>query len=211
MRLQSLVWCMTLSLTSTLFQTLQAVRYPSSEDYAADTSQSEPENRVQFERIKTVDPRDYRDKDKETKALSRNQKGNKSTDIYNLKEQRRKTEDDTKDSKEIKSVGKSRYRDVSVDYEAEGQESQARYYSEWDHQGAAGPAPWPDQGWNKRYPVNVLSNSLQQEMMLMEVLQDKVRANKTAEGYRGFHNNLMEMLGKSECCTYHLLAKRQLS
>lgn len=167
---------------------------------------------MQFERIKTVDPRDYRDKEKETKALSRNQKGhNKSTDIYSLKEQRRKTEDDTKESKEIKIVGKSRYQDVSADYEVEGQESQARYYSEWDHGGTAGPAPWPDQGWNKRYPVNVLSNSLQQEMMLMEVLQDKVRANKTAEGYRGFHNNLMEMLGKSKCHTVFIFYTRDSS
>lgn len=169
---------------------------PYSENDAELYPENGPKNHIGFERIKTIDPSDFSSKGKE-KVINRNQKNSSkiSSHFVHLKQQLEKTENETKESLEVEK-GQSRYLEAPVAYD--GVVSRPRYYPEWENQASPSPGPWVDDGWNKRYPVNVMSNSLQQEMILMEVLQEKVRANKTSNDYRGFHNNLMEMLGKSK-------------
>lgn len=144
----------------------------------------DPENLVQYERVQTLEPaRHHRTTDNK---LFNNQKTpvKSANSFLTYKEQRRKTDEESKESEEsVNGLGRSRYLESPVDYE-----TQARYYGgEWEP-------------WDKRRPVP--APVLSQEMMLMEVLGEKVRANKTAEDYRGFHNNLMEMLGKSKLHFY---------
>lgn len=178
--------------------------YPKQSQYSDNDAELDPEraprNHITFERVKTIDPSDIKGKEK---LVNRNQKNSSkiSSHFIHLKQQLEKTENETKESREVeKVVGQGRYLETPVDYD--GVVSRPRYFPEWENQAAPSPGPWVDDGWNRRYPVNVMSNSLQQEMILMEVLQEKVRANKTADDNRGFHNNLMEMLGKSKFSFY---------
>lgn len=146
-------------------------------DHVQSRDSVDPENLVQYERIKTLEP-GHRTDNKESKVHSQKNPAKGASSFFTYKEQRRKTSEESKESEEsVNGLGRSRYLESPVDYE-----TQARYYGEWDP-------------WDKRRPVP--GPVLSQEMMLMEVLGEKVRANKTAEDYRGFHNNLMEMLGKS--------------
>ncbi|XP_046683241.1 phenoloxidase-activating enzyme-like [Homalodisca vitripennis] len=168
-------------------------QYPEKE---VDGLKSDLGNHVNYERVQTIDSPESKEEGKE-KAIRNQKNASKLSNFLNFKEVQGKT-DGTKESEDVvRTAGKSRYLESPVDYEAA--DSRARY---WDDQRGT---HWPNSGWDKRYPVGVLSNSLQQEMMLMEVLQEKVRANKTAEDYRGFHNNLMEMLGKMipQTCWYN--------
>ncbi|XP_054280242.1 tryptase-like [Macrosteles quadrilineatus] len=143
--------------------------------YDDDLSQDH-RNHIRFERVKTIESSEAK------KEKTRNQKNtSKMLNNFSNHKELGKTDDETKESQEINT-------------DLDSQEPEARYYSDY------GTSPW-----NERYPVNMLSNSLQQEMMLMEVLQEKVRANKTMDDHRGFHNNLMEMLGKMipQTCWYN--------
>lgn len=151
-------------------------------------------NHATFERVKTFDSSGMTTKDKEN---YRNQKNSSkiSTHFVHLKPQTAKTEE----AKDFRIVDKQEGTGLPAPYDGI---QESRRIPEWEVPTGPSPlVPWPDEGWNQLYPDNKMSNSIRQEMMLMEVLQEKVRANRT-DDYRGFHNNLMEMLGKSEFKTY---------
>lgn len=176
---------------------------------------------VRFERIITVDPKNFTNNGNRIKFQAKTENTTKNIKTNSVVKSENEWERDNVSDKEIKPAeGTGRYLETPMFFDKGKYDLSKHSSSDWktrfdnnrynvdrpaSWQGNAGDSLWTeDQNkiWRRRYPSSaeqqMVLSSQQQEMLLLEILGEKTRPNKTADDQRGFHSNLMEMLGKSE-------------
>lgn len=165
---------------------------------------------IQFERIRTIDPTNATKTEDSPKLSFQN---SNTTKHYKYEHDRKVQKDHEREETErfVKPAqGTSRYMESGIGDYGIPQLWRTKYVapSSGNTQSPSDDndnRAWVEDEkgtWRRRYPTSsaqqVLLDSQQQEMILFEVLGEKSKLNKTIDDPRGFQNNLIDMLGKSE-------------